>query len=126
MRTLQYKRHFAQTAGVVALLTALGAYASDFNIPSGDLEAALNAYSAQSGVQLMVSSDAVKGVQSHGAKGDLTPTAALSRILAGTGFVPSRDTGGGLTIVKAVNQSMLVTDDRLELEGHTGHTGHTS
>ena len=77
------------------------AYAADFNIPRGDLASALNAYSAQSGVHLMVSVDAIKGVKTDGVKGDLQPDAALLRILSGTGFSPSPQSAGGVAIVRA-------------------------
>ncbi len=91
-----------KSASAVASLFALatGAYGADFNIPSGDLTAALNAYSAQSGVHLMVSTDAIRGIKTSGVKGDLSPDTALARILSGTGFMPSPDSGGGVAIIR--------------------------
>ena len=115
MRTLQYNHRIALMVGACALATTLTARAAEFNVPSGDLEAALNAYSAQSGVQLMVSSKAVKGIQTHGVRGELPPNVALSRILSGTGFVPTHDAGGGLTIVKGASQGALSDDERVQL-----------
>jgi len=81
----------ALLGGVCAAFFAPAANADEFNIAGGDLKAALHAYIAQTGIQLIVSDDAVKGVRSHGAKGDLTAEAALTHILSGTGFVAQHE-----------------------------------
>jgi iron complex outermembrane receptor protein len=78
--------------------------AADFNIPRGDLASALNAYSAQSGVHLMVSVDAIKGIKTDGVKGELQPDAALLRILSGTGFSPMPQSAGGVAIVRSASE----------------------
>ena len=83
----------ATTAGLFALMLATGAQAQDFNIPGGDLARALNAYTQQTGQSLVVSGEAVRGVQSKGARGSLSADDALSRILSGTGFTIQRDSG---------------------------------
>ena len=85
--------------GVCAAALASGAFADEFNIPSGDLKAALNAYSARTRVALIYLDDDVKGVRSRGAQGDLSANDALSRILAGTGFVVHRHTSGAIAVV---------------------------
>ena len=79
--------------------------AEEFNIPSGDLTAALNAYAAQTGVQLVVSAPAVRGVYSHGVKGNLSPERALSQVLNDTGFGAERRSSGAIAIVKEQTQS---------------------
>jgi iron complex outermembrane receptor protein len=76
------------------------AQAAVFDVPGGDLESALNAFTAQSKLQLVVSSDAIRGVHTRGAKGDLAPQVALAKILAGTGFTSLRDPAGALSIVR--------------------------
>jgi iron complex outermembrane receptor protein len=85
-------------ASVTAFTTA--ASAALFNIPSGDLNTALSAYSAQTGVQLVMSYDAVKGARSHGVKGNLQPDEALSRLLSDTGFSMQRRPSGAIAIVR--------------------------
>src|ERR1700684_1827635 len=65
-----------------------------FDIPAGSLNTALDAYSKQTGIPLIVSADMVRGVKTNGVKGNLSPNDALLRILAGTGFTPYRDTAG--------------------------------
>ncbi len=98
----------ASAAVLIAALTN-GVHAAEFNIPGGDLAAALNAYSAQSGVQLMVLTDSIKGIRTHGVKGDLSSDAALSRLLNGTGFIPARDPSGSMMIVPG-KSSVLQSD----------------
>jgi len=86
-----------------ACAAALGisaSHAAMFDVPGGDLEAALNAFAAQSNVQLVVSSDQVRGVKTRGARGELAPQAALAKILAGTGFTSLRDPAGAVSIVR--------------------------
>jgi outer membrane receptor protein involved in Fe transport len=86
-------------AASAAAITA-GAWAANFNVPAGDLEAALDAYTQQSGIALAVPSEAIRGVRTDGVKGNLSPDAALSRILKGTGFIESRDRSGAIGIMK--------------------------
>ena len=92
------------TCRTLALATALGslpfaAAAQDFNVPSGDLKAALDSYKSQSGISLFVPRDAMRGVQTHGVKGDLSPDEALTRILRGTGFTARHDSSGMIAII---------------------------
>jgi iron complex outermembrane receptor protein len=103
-------------AGFVLGLFAAQAQAEKFNIPSGDLDAALSAYTAQSGISLVISNDAVKGVMTHGASGDFSPSDALVRLLKGTGFVASKDATGVVAIVRegrSSNASSISTADRI-------------
>ena len=100
--------------GASFALMASAAAARDFNIPDGDLGAALNAYMAQSGAALVISLDAVKGVRTHGVKGDLPPDAALSRILSGTGFTAQHDSGV-IAIVRQQRQSSIGGVQSLQL-----------
>jgi iron complex outermembrane receptor protein len=94
-----WKSVLAGSACVAALST--GAYAAQFDIPGGDLNGALSAFSAQTGVQLVMSYDAVKGARSRGAHGDLTAEEALTRILDKTGFAMQRRPSGAVAIVPA-------------------------
>jgi len=96
----------AVLAGGVSLL-ALGsqAYASEFNIPGGDLKSALDSYAQQTAVALLYPEDAIKGVRTRGAQGDLSARDALSHILAGTGFVMHAHADGAITIVHEVSKS---------------------
>jgi iron complex outermembrane receptor protein len=75
-----------------------GAYATNFDIPGGDLAAALDAYSTQTGIALIVSDNAVKGARTKGVRGGLSADEALSRILAGTGFAMHRESGAVMIV----------------------------
>jgi len=85
-------------SGCVAVM-GTAAQAENFNIPAGDLSAALDRYTEQTGVSLIISGEAVRGVHTRGVRGDLNPESALSRILTGTGFDVERRPSGALMIV---------------------------
>ena len=77
------------------------AHAEDFNIPRGDLKAALDTYATQTGTQFIYESSTLKGIQTQGVHGNLSADAALSRILSGTGFTMRKDTTGAIGITRA-------------------------
>lgn len=79
--------------------SAVHAQALNFEVPEGDLKAALDAYARQSGLQLIYRIEDVRGVATRGVRGALPADAALERILAGTGFTVARDAGGAIAIV---------------------------
>ena len=93
---------------LTAALLSTAAFATDFDVPSGSLEAALDVYSRQSGIQLMVPSDQVRSIHTGGVKGDLLATDALSRILSGTGFAARRDSSGVMGIIREVHSQSIV------------------
>lgn len=74
--------------------------AQQFDIPAGDLSAALERYSAQTGMQLVYSSDLIAGKRSPGASGRMSPQQALGQLLAGSGL-SARVSGNSATLVQA-------------------------
>jgi len=96
-----------------ALLLATSAWSADFNIPAGDLEAALNAYTSTTGVDLIVATDAIKGVRTRGAMGSISADAALSRLLAGTGFQAQRQPSGAIAIISGRQSSVDIAPMQL-------------
>lgn len=58
----------------------------DYNIPSQDLVAALNAFSLQSGEQIVFDASAVRGKKSHALAASVDKEEALRRLLDGTGL----------------------------------------
>ncbi|HEV2562237.1 MAG TPA: TonB-dependent receptor [Rhizomicrobium sp.] len=115
----------ALAGGVSAIALSASAFAANFNIPGGDLETALNAYSMQAVIPLIVSDEAIKGARTKGAKGELTATAALSRILEGTGFSPHRTPTGAIAVVhdepsQRVNELMPTTPVRVAAAAAAG------
>jgi len=111
---LKYSRSLVASV-IAAMAFGTSADAKQFNIPNGDLGAALNEYMAQSGVVLMVSGSAVKGAHTNGVRGDLSAEAALSRILSGTGLV-AQSQAGVIAIVRdgrSSNASVELMTDRI-------------
>ncbi len=92
-------------SGLSLAAFAGAAHAADFNVPAGDLKTALDAYTNQSGVAVIVPSDQVRGARTAGVKGDLTADAALSRILSGTGFSVFRYSTGAVGIAREDTRS---------------------
>ena len=88
------------TTGLCALAVSASAFGADFDIPQGDLKSALDAYAKQSGVPLMVSAEAIRGVHTSGVKGSMPADDALSHILSGTGFVIRHHSLGAVTITR--------------------------
>jgi len=102
---MKTKLKSALLAGICSMVPFGIALGGTFDIPSGDLQAALKAYSAQSGIPVVVSDATIKGVRTKGLKGELPAEEALSRILKGTGFRPSRDPSGVIAIVPGMSSS---------------------
>ncbi|MFT3790391.1 MAG: STN domain-containing protein [Rudaea sp.] len=63
-----------------------GAQAQPFNIPAGDLNGALRAFSEQSHVQLIYPTELADGKKSKGLSGSYTSAEALRRLLSGSGL----------------------------------------
>ncbi len=97
MKLTQQKTHFM--AGLCVFALALPVYADNFNIPAGNLKAALDAYAAQTGTALLYPSSAIRDVQTKGARGALSADDALLHILKGTGFTTQRTGSGAVGIV---------------------------
>jgi iron complex outermembrane recepter protein len=96
------KRSFKKALLASCAIVAGGApaYARPFDIPRGNLEQALDTYTAQTGLDIVVSTDQIRGIHSSGAKGDLADNVALARILSGTGFIVRQHPGGAIGIVR--------------------------
>ena len=88
------------TVACVAVASAAVAQTRTFNVPAGDLKAALDAFGAQSGIQLIFRPTDVRGVRSPGVSGTLPSDDALSRLLVGTGFRIERDPSGAIAIMR--------------------------
>ena len=102
--------------GTVCTVVATVALANTFDVPEGDLRSALDAFSAQAHVQLIMSDEAVKGAHTSGAAGDITAETALSRILKGTGFTAHRTSSGAIGIVPANVQGRVEPNPVLPIQ----------
>jgi outer membrane receptor protein involved in Fe transport len=119
MTSLKYLRFLAMST----VFAGGSAWAANFNIPGGDLDSALDAYSAQSGVQLIVSNVAVRNVRTGGVKGNLSDNEALSRILNGTGFIAKPDKSGVIGIVREAHSENLIPQMQLAATPATSVSG---
>jgi outer membrane receptor protein involved in Fe transport len=89
-------RRISALAALVALTLAAAAQTTttttkNFNVPADLAAAALKAFSAQSGAEVLVPTDAVQGIRTNAVTGSLTPRAALEKMTAGTGLVVVQD-----------------------------------
>ena len=71
-----------------------------FDIPADHAEKSLRVFSAQSGVQVIFPSDAVKDVTTKAVKGDMLPGVALDQLLSGTRLVAVQESNGGAFTVR--------------------------
>ncbi|MBO9710291.1 MAG: TonB-dependent receptor [Caulobacter sp.] len=90
----------AGSACALVLAGSALAQAKSFDIPGGDLKTALDAYARQSGAHLIYRLEDVRGLKTAGARGPLSPDAALDQLLAGAGLAVHRDPSGAVAIVK--------------------------
>lgn len=71
-----------------------------YDLPADDAERSLKLFSQQSGQGVIVGTAAVKEVRTNAVKGTLTAEQALTRMLAGTGLVATRDEKNGAFAVR--------------------------
>ncbi len=105
---------FALAGLACAICASAPAFSEAFNIPAGDLATALNAYTKQTGVALIISGEEVRGSRTAGVKGDYSAENALSKLLTGTGFIEHRRATGAIGIVRA-NSAQIDVQPSLQL-----------
>src|SRR5882757_9789985 len=86
---------------VVAIAAPAQAQNQRFQIASGDLGPALDAYIHQSGRQLVYRIEDVRGAHSPGVQGEMSADDALAALLSGTGFSSRSDSSGAIAIIRA-------------------------
>lgn len=97
-------RRFSALAALLALTLAAPAQApatKSFNVPADLATKAIQAFSGQSGVEVLVPTEAVKGVRTHAVTGEMTPRAALEKMMAGTGLTVIQDEKTGALGLRA-------------------------
>jgi iron complex outermembrane receptor protein len=73
----------------------------DFDVPAGSLDRAIPAFGSQADITIGASDPLLVSTRTRGVRGHLTLTAAVARMLAGTGFVARLIPGGGIKIERA-------------------------
>lgn len=71
-----------------------GAASRAYDISSGSLEAALNQFAQQAGIDITFNTAEVQGMAAHELKGSFTEQAGLNRLLAGSGLEAVPQAGG--------------------------------
>jgi len=92
-------------AAIAQSQTVASRTAIAFNIRPQPLSQALVEFSRVTGVQLFFNADLVRGLNSPGARGSLTPSEALSRLLAGSGLIYQFTNPTTVTIAKSGSTS---------------------
>jgi|HubBroStandDraft_2_1064218.scaffolds.fasta_scaffold03380_2 iron complex outermembrane receptor protein len=90
----------ALTVAMCIIICSGPVWATNIDIPAGELSTALDAYSAETGIHLLYADDTVRGLRSGGIKGNISADVALTRLLSGTGLVIHRHGSGEVTIVR--------------------------
>lgn len=88
----------ACAAGALMFCVSAQAQVISFDIAAGDMKAALDAYAAQSGAQLIYKTEDVKGLASKGVKRLASAEDALTLLLDGTALKVRRDPSGAVVI----------------------------
>lgn len=103
---IQVCRALTVTVVLVSFLGPVAAHAADktFDIPAGPAADALRRFTVQSGVEVLFSSDEVRGVTTNAVRGEMAPRTALDKLLASTPLSATQDAAtGALAVGKAAN-----------------------
>jgi iron complex outermembrane receptor protein len=68
----------------------------DFDIPAGEAEMTLKQFAVQSGLEVLFSTEAARGVRTKPVKGRLAARAAVNQMLAGTPLYVVNDSKNGV------------------------------
>jgi iron complex outermembrane receptor protein len=108
-------KHTALAAFAVTALCAAPVWSAEsaiaFSIPAEDLATALREFARQSSHEILFSTDVAKGKTTHGVSGTLSPDAALSKLLEGTGLVTSQAANGAILVTNPDAQGASGTPD---------------
>jgi hypothetical protein len=94
---------FVAAAGVLVAGPAF-AHVMEFDVKGGELRPALDAYIAQSGVQLIYKVEDVMELSTRGVRGKATPDAALERLLEGTRLRIRRGQDGAMALIAPMDK----------------------
>jgi len=92
------------------------------NIPADDLVACLELLAKQSGIEFIYDADQLKGVKAHGVSGDLTPKAAVMKLLEGTNLTLTEHQGAMLIAAPPAGERRT-SNSTPSSEGNAGHAG---
>lgn len=88
-----------------------------FDLPAGDAEQTLRAFSIQCGVQVLLSTEVVSGVRTKAVSGEFEPQDAARRMLEGTSLQLVRDQASGIyRVEKSASYNLPGTADARDVE----------
>jgi outer membrane cobalamin receptor len=88
------------------------------DIPADDLVACLELLAKQSGLEFIYDANRLKGVKAHGVSGEMTPKAAVVKLLEGTDLALTEH-GGAMLIAPAIDE-IVVTGTHIRGEEPVG------
>lgn len=100
---------------IVWALPAQAAPIQSYDIAAQDLEAALDAFAAISGREVLASSEILAGKRGNAVRGDLSPVEALTRLLEGTGL--RFELVDGAYVIKALAREPALADAEILVTG---------
>lgn len=113
MTKVSFLRHMLTGSACALILAgAAAAQTRNFDVPSGELKSALDAYARQAGVQLVYKTEDVRGVRTRGVQDAVDAETALRRLLEGTGLTVQRDSSGALAIVRQTPAKTAWNEDQ--------------
>ncbi len=102
---------------VVVIAAAFGAVTADaadmrsFDIPPGELSAALKSLAKQTGLELIFQPGDLKGIKTQGVKGVFSPQDAVARLIDGTKLTIKTDQAGAILITPARTSALAPFSD---------------
>lgn len=122
MTTHTLVRSFSALAACLAL--TLGAIAQstapkNFDIPAENAAYAIKAFSAQSGVEVLMPTEAINDIQTNAVQGKMTPREALEQMLDGTGLTVIEDEKTGALGLKAPPTMQRLQKGRTSISAST-------
>ncbi|MBL9200346.1 MAG: TonB-dependent receptor, partial [Opitutaceae bacterium] len=98
-RTLSVPRLLA-LLGLATVLSAAESAKRIFDLPADRAEVSLKRFAAQSGVEVLFTTEAVASVRTAAVQGEFAPAEALGRLLMGTTLVARQTEGSGMFLVR--------------------------
>ena len=97
-KRLTLPRRLAVSLAALVLCASVHAQSRNFEIPAGDIKGALEAFTAQSGAQVIYRTEDLKGLSTKGLSRSASPEAALQSLLEGTPLKTRSDSAGAIVI----------------------------
>jgi iron complex outermembrane receptor protein len=102
-------------AVVTAVAVANASEPRNFNIPPGELSSALESLAKETGLELIFQPSDLKGLQTQGVVGTLSPEQAVAQLINGTRLTIRTDAAGAMLIVAPRASTATATPTALRL-----------